>query len=58
MKTYKERKEEARQKAIDWQNSCAVKVYSWSEMMYWSDYFQKLGKRYGLLKEFQENGIC
>jgi hypothetical protein len=31
---------------------------SWGELAYWQEYFEKLGKRYGLLTEFRENCIC
>ena len=57
MKTYAERKEEARQKAIDWQYDFENHNYSWGELVEFSAYFEKLGKRYGLLEEFMENGI-
>lgn len=56
-KTYQERKEQARQKAIDWQHDFADNNYSWGDLYIWGNYFYKLGKRYGLLKEFKENGI-
>lgn len=61
MKTYKDRKEIARQKAIEWteeyftsENAPSI---SWGELIEWGNHFRKLGKRYGLLKEFRENGI-
>lgn len=56
-KTYKQLKNEARQKAIDMQNDIADKALSWWDVSQLGDYFEKLGKRYGLLKEFRENGI-
>lgn len=56
-KTYKQLKEEARQKAIDMQNEISEKNLSWWDVAQLGDYFEKLGKRYGLLKEFRENGI-
>jgi hypothetical protein len=58
MNKYYERKEEIRQQAIDWQLKCYSHNYSWGELADWCEYFYKLGKRYGLLKEFRENGIC
>lgn len=57
MKTYAELKAEARQKAIDWQLDLDNHSYSQGEFADWSDYFTKLGKRYGLTEEFIENGI-
>lgn len=56
-------KERVRQQAIDYSNrSGTFKKYededmSYEEVAYWSNYFLRLGKRYGLLKEFRENGI-
>lgn len=58
MSKYYERKEEIRQQAIEWQLKCCSHNYSWGKLADWCDYFYKLGKRYGLLKEFRENGIC
>lgn len=57
-KTYKERQAEVRDEAIEWQSDFANHNYSWGELAYWSDHFEKLGRRYGLLKEFRENAIC
>lgn len=56
-KTYKELKEEAREKAIDWQLEFSQNDHYMSEYVFYGDYFTRLGKRYGLLKEFRENGI-
>ena len=57
MKTYRERKNAARDKAVEWQLSFSENAYYWSELVHWQGYFEKLGKRYGLLTEFRENGI-
>ena len=57
MNKYYELKEKARQEAIDWQLDFENHNYSWYNLMIYGDYFYKLGKRYGLLKEFKENGI-
>lgn len=54
---YQVAKEKARQKAIDWQNDFANHSWYWSELAEWAAYFERLGKRYGLLTEFRENGI-
>lgn len=56
--TYEMKKEMARQEAIDWQNGVANHNYSYGELAKFGCHFEKLGKRYGLLKEFRENGIC
>lgn len=58
MNKYEEYKEKYRQEAIEWQLDFNNHNYSWSELAYYGDYFTKYGKRYGLLREFHENGIC
>lgn len=58
MSNYQQLKAKARQKAIDTQNDIAEKKLSWWEVAQISEYFEKLGKKYGLLKEFRKNGIC
>ena len=56
--TYEIKKEMARQETIDWQNDFCNHDYTYGELAEFGYYFEKLGKRYGLLKEFRENGIC
>lgn len=56
-KDYKTRKEEARQEAINWQLSFGENNYSYYDLMLWGDYVTKKAKKYGLVKEFKENGI-
>ena len=56
--TYEIKKEMVRQKAIDWKNDFCNHNYSYGELAEFGYYFEKLGRRYGLLKEFRENGIC
>ena len=58
MKSYAELKERARNKARDWQLDFGNHNYSYGELYEWQQYFEKLGKRYGLLKEFRDEGIC
>lgn len=58
MNKYYIKKAEIRQQAIDWQLDFSNHNYSWGELADWCDYFYKMGKRYGLLREFRENGIC
>lgn len=55
--TYQELKERARQAAIDWQHDSIEFEYSYEGLITLQNYFYKIGKRYGLLKEFRENGI-
>lgn len=57
MKNYETKKEQARQQAIDWQIEFSEKDHFCSELAETSEKFAKLGKRYGLLKEFKENGV-
>jgi hypothetical protein len=57
MNKYYEKKAEIRQQAIDWQLDFSNHNYSWYELAEFGDYFYRLGKRYGLLREFKENGI-
>lgn len=57
MEKYKEQKERAREKAIEWQQEAAQKNLYISELAEAGARFEKLGKRYGLIKEFKENGI-
>ena len=57
MKTYQERKEEAREQAIIWQLEASEKCLSYTELAEAGEHFAKLAKRYGLIKEFKENGI-
>lgn len=58
MSKYYEKKAEIRQQAIEWQLNFSNNNYSWGELADFGEYFYKMGKRYGLLKEFKENGIC
>ena len=55
-RTYKERKESARQLAIDYQHMECGGMYM-SEYAEVGDYFRKIGKRYGLSVEFEEEGV-
>lgn len=58
MKNYKERKEAIRNEAIEFQYSFVDgKQWYYSEIAEITSYFEKQGKKYGLLKEFRENGI-
>ena len=57
-KSYQERKEEARNAAIEYQNTYTEgKIYFLSELAEIGAKFERLAKRYGLIKEFKENGI-
>ena len=56
-KTYKEKKEYVRQAAINWHNSFAYVLWSYAEVAKFQADFERLGRRFGLLREFRENGI-
>lgn len=56
-RTYAERKDAARQLAIDFQ-AAEMPGLSWGEVADIQSYFEKIGSRYGLLTEFRENAIC
>ena len=57
MTKYQKGKESARNKAVEWQSGLCDQNYSYVELAYWGDYFSRLAKRYGLVREFKENGI-
>lgn len=57
MTKYQRAKENARNKAIEWQSDFESHNYSYGELAYWGDYFNRLAKRCGLVREFKENGI-
>ena len=57
-KTYAEKKADLQAQAVDFSNVVGSLVMSWGESAYISDFFERNGRRYGLLREFQENGIC
>lgn len=46
-----------KREAKEFQSSFNDHDYSYSELLERQAYFEKMGKRYGLLKEFKENGI-
>lgn len=58
MNKYQTLKARAIEKAQDFQRAISNGDFlTWSDCAYYSDYFSKLAKRYGLIKEFKENGI-
>lgn len=56
-KSYSERKESVRSIAVDWSNTDTYPL-SWAEEHRVTEWFDRMGKRYGLLEEFRENGLC
>lgn len=53
--SYQLGKQKAREEAINWQND--DKEYSYSELIDARVHFEKLAKRFGLVREFIENCI-
>lgn len=58
MSTYQEKKKKAREKAIEWQERLVEQSISYGELVIAQSVFEQLGRRYGLLTEFRESGIC
>ena len=56
-KTYAERKDDLQNKAIEWSYAGSVSNWSYGELATIQGFFETQGKRYGLIKEFKENGI-
>lgn len=56
-KNYRERKNSLEEIAIEFSYN-SVCGLSYSEMCYIQNFFETMGKRYGLLREFRENAIC
>jgi len=52
-----ETKEEAEQIAVQFQSWISEKNFSYGEIAEYSIYFDTLGKKFGLIEEFKENGI-
>ena len=57
MNNYQKQKARAINEAIEYQHNASGKQYSYSELYEIGNYFYKLAKRYGLIKEFRDNGI-
>ena len=58
-KTYQERKNDLHEKAVEWSNNQGeYAAWSYGELGEIQDFFEKNGRRYGLLTEFRENAIC
>lgn len=57
MKNYETKKEELRQKAINWQYAQSKHDFDMMTLSNVSFYFMQQGKKYGLIKEFKENAI-
>ena len=58
MSKYQKAKARAREMAVEFSNNLGEMVLSWAECAEIGNKFERLGRRYGLLREFRENGIC
>jgi hypothetical protein len=50
-------KDQARSLAIDWQKQAGLALYTTGELIEYSNAFAKVARRFGLVREFKENGI-
>lgn len=57
-KNYTEKKASLEDLAKEWQGQFTSYNWSYGELATIGEYFNKNGKKYGLLREFKENGIC
>lgn len=58
MTNYYINKQKARDLAIQWQTQLDSPVqHSWQWCIKWSNLFHKIGRKYGLIREFKENGL-
>lgn len=57
MTAYRRGKANAQYKAIEWQADARNHAYSWEEVAEYQAMFYKLAQRFGLVREFRENGI-
>ncbi len=57
-RTYTERQSDLHDKAVEWSNTLgAYPAWSYGELGDIQSFFEQAGRRYGLIKEFRENGI-
>lgn len=57
MTEYMIEKEKTRNMAVEWENDFYNHNYSYDELVYWQEYFERLGQIYDITEEFKENGI-
>lgn len=56
--SYEKIKISLRDFAVEFSNRQGDFSMSWSECCEWNSFFEKYGKKYGLLREFRENALC
>ena len=57
MSEYQKKKAAARSYAQDWQEEFSESSWTWEEVATMQDTFLRIARRYGLVREFRENGI-
>lgn len=57
MTKYEQGKARARERAIEWQYNFCLTDHYWDEVAATQYYFERLARRFGLVREFRENGI-
>lgn len=57
MTKYAAGKARARERVIEWQYNFCLTDHSWEEVADVQYYFERLARRFGLVREFRENGI-
>lgn len=56
--TYGEKKARASALTIDWQlNAANNEGRSWGYFITWAGRWERIGRKYGLIREFKNNGI-
>lgn len=58
MSAYTKAQAALRDFAQRWQGAAHMFCYSWGELCDWAGFFEEYGKKYGLLREFRESGLC
>ena len=56
-RTYTGKREVLKDFAVQWQLAFSRFNYSQDDLIGWANFFGEYGKKYGLLREFKENGI-
>lgn len=56
-KSYEEKRADLRDKAIEWSFASGAANWSYGELADIQEFFERNGKRYGLIREFRENCI-
>lgn len=57
MSRYQRNKEAVREFAIEWQADFCNHNYSYGELAVFRDMFYRLARKWGLVREFRENGL-